>query len=96
MKAISTHYLGPTDYRGSRIVATAEGGDRPHKVTIPYPHELSGEACFALAAEVLCRRMGWTQHGALVGGGTDKGYVFVFDGGSTRYPIGTDTIEIRE
>lgn len=80
MKAIQTHYLGPTDYRGSRIVARAEGGNR---VVVPYPYELSGEAVYRVAAEALRDKLGWT--GELVGGGLpDGGYAFVFaPGGPT-------------
>lgn len=73
MKAISTRYLGATDRRGSRIVASDLDGNR---VTIPYPHELSGEAVHRKAAEALCTKMQWT--GALAGGATKHGYCFVF------------------
>ena len=81
MKAITTRYKGPTDTKGSKIIATAEGG---HKVTISYPYELSGEDVHAKAAICLCLKLGWK--GELIGGGTDKGYVFVFANGE-RYPI---------
>lgn len=73
MKAIETKYLGPTDFRGSRIVAS--DGDR-NRITIPYPHELSGEAVHRSAAEALQKKMGWK--GKLIGGGLRNGYVFVF------------------
>lgn len=73
MIAIRTRYYGPTNTKGSRIVADAGRGRR---VTIGYPHELSGAACYALAAEALCKKMGWA--GELVGGGYD-------DGGSDYY-----------
>lgn len=73
MKAISTRYHGPTNTRGSKITASDEDGNR---VSIGYPHELSGEACHRKAAETLCAKMGWT--GNLIGGSTKRGYVFVF------------------
>lgn len=73
MKAIVTKYHGPTDTRGSRIVATDSDGNR---ASIPYPHELSGEACHKKAADALCAKMGWS--GELIGGGLKNGYVFVF------------------
>lgn len=74
--AIVTKYLGPTNTRGARIVATSVGGRR---VTIGYPHHLNGEACYreALAA--------WLEkHGSLrgvsalkwAGGETKGGYAF--------------------
>jgi hypothetical protein len=73
MKAIKTKYKGPTNYRGSRIIASDEDGN---KVTISYPYELSGEAVYRKAADALCSKMGWS--GNLVGGSLKNGYVFVF------------------
>ena len=73
MQAISTKYLGATDYRGSRIKATCEGGS----VTVPYPYEARmGAEAHAVAALALCEKMGWA--GTLIAGGTQTGYVFVF------------------
>ena len=73
MKAITTRYLGPTNFRGSRIKATDDDGN---SVTIPYPYELSGEDVHRAAADALCVKMGWT--GKLVGGSIKTGYAFVF------------------
>lgn len=73
MKAIKTVYRGPTDSRGSRIIASDEDGNR---VTVGYPRELSGMDCHAKAAVALCKKMGWT--GTLHGGGLKDCYVFVF------------------
>jgi hypothetical protein len=73
MKAIKTKYKGPTNTRGSRIIASDEDGNR---ITIPYPYELSGEDVHRKAAEALCTKMGW--RGQLVGGSLKNGYVFVF------------------
>lgn len=75
MKAIFTKYHGPTNTRGSRISASDEDGNR---ITISYPHELSGEDVHRKAAQALCDKMGWT--GEMVAGGHSKGYVFVFTG----------------
>lgn len=47
-------------------------------LTIPYPHELSGEAVHRVAAEALRDRLGW--EGALAGGAIVDGYAFVFCG----------------
>lgn len=75
MKAIQTKYLGPTNTRGSRIKAWAEGG---HSVTIPYPHELSGMEVHRAAAVALAERMKWPTD--LVGGGLPNGdYAFCFN-----------------
>jgi hypothetical protein len=73
MKAIFTKYHGPTNFKGSRISAADEDGNR---ISISYPHELSGEAVYRKAAEALCAKMNWT--GPLVGGSHKRGYVFVF------------------
>ena len=72
-KAIVTKYLGPTNYRGSRIKASDMDGN---SITIGYPHELSGIAVHEKAARALMDKMGWT--GKIAGGGLKNGYVFVF------------------
>jgi hypothetical protein len=73
MKAIVTKFLPCTDTKGSRIKASAEG---VKSVTIPYPHELSGEACHEAAALALCEKYGWNF--PLVGGGLPDGTGFAF------------------
>jgi hypothetical protein len=73
MKAIVTKYHGPTNFKGSRITASDEDGNR---ITISYPHELSGEACHRKAAQALCNKMKW--EGNLIAGSLKHGYVFVF------------------
>ena len=75
MKAISTKYIGPTNTKGARIKAYAEGGN---SVTISYPHELSTEKAHLEAALCLRDKMNWNDSGKLIGGGTADGYVFVF------------------
>ena len=75
MKAITTKYKGPTDKRGSRIIASDNAGN---KITIPFPYELSGEAVHRAAADALCAKMGWT--GTLASGSIKGGYVFVVRG----------------
>jgi hypothetical protein len=79
MKAIRTKYKGPTNTRGSRIIASDEDGN---KVTISYPYELSGEAVHRKAAEALCKKMDWRCAESLAGGSVKNGYVFVFTGHS--------------
>ncbi len=75
MKAISTKYLGATDFHGSRIKATCEGGS----VVVPYPYEKrEGVEAHSVAALALCVKMEWA--GTLIAGGTQTGYVFVFEG----------------
>lgn len=88
MIAICTKYHGPTNSRGSRISANANG----HRATVPYDYALGPEGNHAAAAVALCRKMKW--RGELVSGGlgTGAGYVFCF-ADSTRYPIpSTETV----
>ena len=75
MKAIITKYISATDTKGSRIKAS--DSDR-NSITIPYPHELSGEDVHRKAALALCEKMQWSTD--LIGGGLKNGYVFVFRG----------------
>lgn len=75
MIAIQTKYLGPTNFKGSRIKAFTSMGAQ---LTIGYPHELSGAACHVKAAVALAKEQGWTYGGKLISGGVKGGYVFVF------------------
>jgi hypothetical protein len=47
MEAIFTKFLPATDYSGARVLAFDSG----HRISIPYPHELSGEAVHRAAAK---------------------------------------------
>ena len=64
MKAIRTRYVGPTNTRGSRIIATDGDGN---KVSIGYPHQLSSDNAHQLAAQSLMDKMKWPNK--IVGGG---------------------------
>lgn len=69
MKAIVTKYHPATARRGSRISARAEGGARPHRVSIPFPHD--AREPHAAAAYSLAAHLGWS--GKWVGGGLPDG-----------------------
>jgi hypothetical protein len=74
VKAITVRYKGPTDTKGSRLVASDGDGNR---VTVGYPHELSGDAVYRLTADALCKKINWGDE--IVGGTTKPGeMVFVF------------------
>lgn len=73
MKAIQTRYLGPTNYRGSRIKATAEGG---HSVTIGYPHEYNTEQAHWQACKALLAKTGWQWTEVASGGLPNGDYVW--------------------
>lgn len=81
MIAITTKYLGPTDTKGSRIVASANG----HRLVVGFNHASSN--AHAEAAVALVRKMGWEWGAtALIEGYTDTGRVYVFDN-SDRIPL---------
>ncbi len=87
MKAIWTKYIGPTNYRGSRVKATAEDRNAfgsALAVTIEYDDALSIEANHDAAAVALCLKMGWP--GGLVRGGRPDGCgnVYTFDADCNR------------
>lgn len=68
MQSIFTKYHGPTDRRGSRIKATASGGE---SITVGVDNSLSDEANHHAAAVALCKKLGWS--GKLVSGGGPRG-----------------------
>lgn len=68
MKAIRTRYLPPTDNKGSRYKATANGVD---SVTIPFDYTLEYQQIAEKAARVLCDRNGWNYE--FVTGQLDNG-----------------------
>lgn len=86
--AIRTHYAGPTDTRGSRVIAATMGrlgNDKPRRLTLDWEPGLSAEANYAAAARQLAERLKWS--GVWVSGATEDGYVFV------RLPYGETTTE---
>lgn len=76
MKAIVTKYLGPTNSRGSRIKASAEG---VKSITISYDHALNIDDLYRKAAQALADKYQWK--GKLVAGQLPDGrcvFCFVF------------------
>jgi hypothetical protein len=71
MQAIRTRYHGPTNSRGSRIIAKCEGGS----ITMPYDHAQNLEGNHAAAARLLLERMGWPN--VYFGGVFDRDYYWV-------------------
>lgn len=72
MKAIKTVYHGPTNTKGSRIYASAEGGN---KCSVSYDDSVNQAEAHAIAAKALADKMGWD--GTWVGGGFADCYVWV-------------------
>jgi len=79
-RVIRTRFVGPTDFRGSRIIADA--GDSTSRVTLGYDHALARDENHVAGARAVVDKMGWTpaqgQFTALVGGDYDGAYYFVW------------------
>lgn len=71
MQAITTKYLGPTNFRGARIKASCEAGS----ISAPFGHELRIEERHGNAVAALLEKLGW--YGAYVGG-YQKGSTYVW------------------
>lgn len=82
MQSITTKYSPATNTRGSRIIATSTGAAR---VSVPYPHELSGTVVHWQAAQKLAQKLGWT--GTMQAGSLKDGYVFVFLASHDQFTI---------
>lgn len=54
-QAIMTHYVGPRDRRGARIIAKAWGG----RTSVPYDQGLSHDANHLAGAKALAAKLGW-------------------------------------
>ena len=75
MQSIFTKYVGPSNVRGSRIIATASGN--AGKTTVSYNDDLPRDEAHAEAVKALCAKLGW--RGAMIGSDTKDGMVWVFD-----------------
>jgi hypothetical protein len=83
MKAITVRYHGPTNYRGSRLIASDLDNN---KVTVGYRSELNHDDNFREAAKALCSKMKW--QGKLAHGGLDSGAdVFVWVASHTTFEV---------
>lgn len=84
VKVIHTKYIGPTNYRGSRVKAT---DDLKNSVTLPWDAALSVEANHTRAANKLLKQVehkhesglkddAFTQHVIVGIGSWENGYIF--------------------
>lgn len=76
MQAIVTKYLGPTDHRGSRVVAKCQAG----KLTLGWDDALDSDDNHRAAAMALVKRLGWDApcYGTWVRGSLPDGCGDVF------------------
>lgn len=56
MKAITTKYHGPTNFKGSRVSASAEGG---HRLYVSWDDALDSSENHKQAAMALAKRLNW-------------------------------------
>lgn len=77
-RAIRTRFAGPTNYRGSRVIADA--GDSASRVTLSWDHSLNSEQNHAAAAIAVVEKMGWNTeyHTPITGGQHGNAYYWVF------------------
>lgn len=72
-----TKFLGPTNYRGSRVKAVSAGGK---SVTVDWDHAANSGNNHAIAFHTLLEKLGLAVDGdVLVNGGLDDGYVFMVE-----------------
>ena len=73
LQAITTKYLGPTNYRGGRIVATCEAG----KITVNWNYGLNVSDNHKAAMQALASKLDWLDGRKWYYGGTEDGAVGV-------------------
>ena len=77
-QAIITRYLGPTDFRGARVKATAQAGS----ITVQWNYTLDVNENHSFAAQRLADKLEWLQnssrlHGGALPSGDGNCYVIV-------------------
>jgi hypothetical protein len=78
-QAIVTKYHGPTNSRGSRVIASAQAGRK----IVPWDHALNSENNHRAAALALANHYGWLDNGEHLEAGAmpdGSGYCFVIVG----------------
>lgn len=81
MQAIETEYRGPTNTRGSRIIARAQAG----RISVPYDHALDFDENHDAAARALVVKLGWL--GSWVGAQVPNGRFVYVDRSCTGFTV---------
>ncbi len=80
-QAITTKYIGPTNFRGSRVKAICQA----RSLTVAWDDAKDVNENHTQAARALADALGWLEHNDMVGGGLPNGegnaYVMVPKGG---------------
>ena len=85
MIAIECKFLGPTNTKGARIKASADG----RSITRPYDHALGDKSFGVVACEFARTFLDWTPDDTLIEGCPPRGRVFVFAETADRYHVGS-------
>lgn len=85
MTTIETKYLSPTNFKGARYVASACTSLR---IVLNADTSLTDEENHKRVAKALRDKLDWGGCGAMVGGGTMHGMVWVFTRGASRIAPG--------
>lgn len=89
MQAIATKYIGPTDYKGSRVKATCEAGS----ITLHWDDAADSLVNHDRAAVALADKLGWSRdlYGEMVRGeaptSSPHAYVYVFTGKNNGHKV---------
>ena len=88
-QAITTKFIGPTNFRGARINAKAAAGS----LTVGYEHGLNISDNHAMAAQALAEKLGWEGEYFQGGLPDDLGFCFIRlgKGAGDREPVFTVT-----
>lgn len=76
-QAITTKYIGPTNFKGSRVKAIWRNPSGGLTVTLNWDYALNSEENHRAAAEALMAKYGWDKKYDAYQGGLDSGYAFV-------------------
>jgi hypothetical protein len=71
-QSIETHYVGPSNHRASRVIATTPGG---HRLTHHWDYSLNSDQNHHAAAEALRAKLDWQP--IVAGGSTKRGYAWI-------------------
>ena len=89
-QSILTRYLGPTNYRGTRVVAeqSADWGGRRSRIYVDWDYALGNQENHVRAGMKLARKLDWDSRGGEIHlTHTKEGYALVFTSPLTRvYP----------
>lgn len=77
-QSISTRYIGPTNYRGSRVKARSSSG---LSLTLEWDDALGIDENHTAAARALASKLGWAGRWVAGGAGDGRGNVYVQDDG---------------